>query len=148
MRLSSDAFEHGGTLPLKYTCDGDNVSPPLRFYGVPAETKSLALIMEDPDAPAGLWIHWVVWNIDPNTKDISENTVPLGAIVGKGTGQNSHGMYEGPCPPDHEHRYFFIAYALDAPLKLPHNAVADELRAAMNSHVIAEAKLMGLYARQ
>ena len=121
MKLASKAFAHGESIPAKYTCDGENISPPLEISDVPSEARSLVLIMDDPDVPRniredGMWDHWVVFNIPPTIGDIPEASAPEGT-PGKGT-SGDHG-YFGPCPPDREHRYFFKLYALDATLDLP-----------------------------
>jgi Raf kinase inhibitor-like YbhB/YbcL family protein len=145
MTLSSAAFAEGERIPKKHTCDGENVSPPLDIAGVPDRTRSLALIMDDPDAPRGTWVHWVVWNIPPDTKAIPEGTEPKGVA-----GKNSFGKtgYGGPCPPKGPaHRYYFKLYALDAALDLPAGSTKDRLEQAMKGHVIARASLMGTYSR-
>lgn len=145
MKIESTTFKESGEISGKYTCDGEGVNPELVFIDVPEEAKSLALIMDDPDAPAGTWDHWVMWNISPNTKEIKENSVPEGAIVGKGTrGINA---YTPPCPPDREHRYFFRLYALDILIILGENGNKKDLLSAMEGHVLAEAELMGKYKR-
>lgn len=144
-KLTSPAFNHGSQIPSRYTCDGENLSPHLIIHGVPPHTKSLALLVEDPDAPAGLWIHWVMWNIPPETREIREHTVPMGAEEGYNTRGKSG--YAGPCPPSGIHRYFFRLFALDTKLKLA--AASDKLmlEAAMESHIIATTELMGSYSR-
>lgn len=148
MKLSSPAFENNGNIPAKYTCDGENISPPLKIEGIPSSAKSLVLIMDDPDAVpvAGkVWDHWVVWNIKVDTKTIAENSVPAGSIIGK----NTRGVlgYGGPCPPDREHRYFFKLYALDAQLDLKEGATKAEVEKAMEGHTISKAELLGRYSR-
>ena len=145
----SPAFEHEGKIPSKYTCDGENISPPLTVSDVPPETKSLALIMDDPDVPKhlrsdGMWDHWVVFNIPASMRDIKEGNEPDG-IHGIGTGGNMN--YFGPCPPDREHRYFFKLYALDTELDLPEKATKQQLEKAMENHIIEKAELMGKYER-
>jgi len=148
MKLSSPVFVHQGLIPSRYTCDGENTSPPLEIIGVPAEAKSLVLIMDDPDAvkPAGkVWDHWIVFNIPPSTSIIKEGEEPPG-VPGLGTGGNKG--YSGPCPPDGEHRYFFKVYALDIELDLPAGAVKQDILAAMDGHILAEAELVGLYNRK
>lgn len=145
MEIKSSAFAHNQTIPKKYTCDGENVNPPLVFSKVPEGTKSLALIMDDPDAPVGLWVHWTLWNISPQTIEIKENSVPQGAVEGV-TSFGSSG-YGGPCPPSGEHRYFFKLYALDAELNLPNEADKAALEEAMTGHVLEKAELVGLYSR-
>lgn len=151
MKLESAAFEHEGVIPSKYTCDGENISPPLRIADVRGEVKSLALIMDDPDVPKnlrpdGMWDHWLVWNIPPETTEIPEGQKPAG-VVGKNTG-GSFG-YRGPCPPDREHRYFFKLYALDTMLDLsPEMATKTDLEEAMEGHTLERTELMGRYNRQ
>jgi len=149
MRLISSAFEQGGKIPSKYTCDGPNVSPPLRIEGIPGGTKSLVLIMDDPDVPKsirqdGMWDHWVVYDIPPDLQEIPEGQEPPGTH-GKGTGGNSN--YFGPCPPDREHRYFFKLYALDTLLKLPAGSTKAQVERAMQGHILEKAELMGTYER-
>jgi Raf kinase inhibitor-like YbhB/YbcL family protein len=145
MIITSPSFENSGPIPAKFTCDGGDINPELVIQNVPAEAKSLVLIVDDPDAPAGTWTHWTVWNIDPGTSVIKEESVPPGATEG----QTSFGKpgYGGPCPPGGRHRYYFRLYALDALLNLDSDANVDELREAMNGHVVAEAELMGTYQR-
>lgn len=149
MKLSSPAFQEGGIIPSRYTCEGANVNPPLEFSDVPANTKSLALIVDDPDVPVQIrpdrmWNHWVVYNMEPGTKRIFEATNPPG-LCGKTTfGQHKYG---GPCPPDREHRYFFKLYALDTMLELAQDAGKKELEKAMHGHIISETQLMGRYEK-
>ncbi len=152
MQLLSPVFQHEQPIPTKYTCDGNNINPPLRFSDVPQGARSLVLIMDDPDVPTsiradGNWDHWLVWNIPSETKEIAENSVPQGAVVGKNTGgQNAYG---GPCPPDREHRYFFKLFALDTVLDLPDDATTkSDLLMAMGNHILAQAELMGTFNRQ
>ena len=156
MKITSPAFLHNQSIPGKYTCDGDNISPPLVFFDMPSATKSFALIMEDPDVPKtirpdGMWDHWIVWDIDPHTHEIKEG-LPAEALAKEGVmGKNSGGDkgYAGPCPPDREHRYFFKLYALDLiSLALPDSISKAELEKAMEGHILAEAELIGLYQRQ
>ncbi|MEM4254360.1 MAG: YbhB/YbcL family Raf kinase inhibitor-like protein [Candidatus Woesearchaeota archaeon] len=143
MKLSSPAFADKQGIPSDYTCDGADKIPPLEISDVPANTKSLALVMDDPDAPMGTWDHWVVWNIPPTTKRIDAE--PEGV-----SGKNSWGKtgYGGPCPPSGTHRYFFKIYALDTMLDLPAGSNKAALLSAMKGHVIAEASLMGTYQRR
>jgi Raf kinase inhibitor-like YbhB/YbcL family protein len=115
-RISSPAFKHNDHIPPKYTCDGADVNPPLVIENTPAGTKSLALIVDDPDAPGGMWVHWVVWNIDPAVAAIKENSVPSGAQQGINDFRSRN--YGAPCPPSGTHRYFFKLYALDTTLTL------------------------------
>jgi Raf kinase inhibitor-like YbhB/YbcL family protein len=146
LTVTSPAFAGGGAIPAKYTCDGADVNPPLLIGPVPAGTAALALIMDDPDAPVGTWVHWVIWNIPAQTREIRENSVPAGASQGKnGWGRNSYG---GPCPPSGTHRYFFKLYALDAPLNLGAAADKSELEKAMRGHILGQGELMGTYRRR
>jgi len=146
MTITSPAFSQGASIAAIYTCDGDDVSPPLVIGAAPAGTKSLALIADDPDAPGGMWVHWVVWNIPPQTLEISENKLPAGAKQGRnGWKRNSYG---GPCPPSGTHRYFFKIYALDTVLTLASSATKTDLERAMHGHVLATGQLMGTYKRR
>jgi hypothetical protein len=146
MKIESPVFENQEEIPSKYTCDGQDINPPLEFSEIPERTKSLALIMDDPDAPMGTWVHWILWNISPERREISENSLPPGAIEGK----NSWGRigYGGPCPPSGSHRYFFKLYALDTQLELSSQADKAELEKAMEGHILEKAELIGLYSRQ
>jgi len=147
MQISSAVFSHQSTLPAKYTCDGDNISPPLSFSDLPTDAVSLVLIMDDPDAlkPAGrVWDHWLVWNIPPSVSQIAEGQNPSGLIGFNTEGRQAYG---GPCPPDGEHRYFFKLYALDAWLDLPLSATKGEIEKAMAGHILDQAELLGLYNR-
>lgn len=146
MKLSSPAFENNGTLQSTFTCDGENVNPPLQISEVPQNAKSLALIVDDPDAPSGDWVHWLVWNIDPSTKEIQQNTVPASAVQGQTDfGQNK---WSGPCPPSGAHHYHFKIYALDTMLELPSTFKKAELQEAMRQHILAQADLVGVYQRK
>jgi hypothetical protein len=145
MKISSTAFGHNDQIPKKYTCDGSDINPPLKFEGVPANARSLALIVDDPDAPAGTWVHWVVWNIDPKTSEIKENSVPKGAMQGMNDFRKHD--YGGPCPPSGTHRYFFKLYALDTTLNIGAGARKTALESSMKGHILAEAQLIGLYER-
>jgi len=152
MTIASSAFENNGTIPSKYTCDGQSINPPLQFGNVPSDAKSLVMLMDDPDVPKnikpdGVFDHWVVYNISPTVHEIAENSVPHGVPQGlNGAGQEK---YTGPCPPDREHRYFFKVYALDAPLdfsdpsKVSKQMVIDK----MQGHIIDQAELIGKYNR-
>jgi Raf kinase inhibitor-like YbhB/YbcL family protein len=146
LKTSSPVFGQNENIPAKYTCDGDDVNPPLIIDGVPEKAKSLALIMDDPDAPMGTWVHWVVWNIDPKTKEIREDSVPKGAQQGMTDFKRRD--YGGPCPPSGTHRYFFKLYALDTSLTLSAAAKKVDLEKAMKGHIIAESQLVGLYKRK
>ncbi len=145
LNVSSPAFEENGNIPRQYTCDGKDVSPPLTIEQVPKQARSLALIVDDPDAPGGTWVHWVVWNIPPEVRDIKENTAPPGGAQGKNDFKKNG--YGGPCPPGGTHRYFFKVYALDTTLRIGRDATASDLRKAMKGHVLAEGQLIGRYKR-
>ncbi len=146
LSLSSPAFRHNEHIPQKFTCDGADVSPQLLIGNVPAGTKSLALIVDDPDAPRGTWVHWVVWNISPDMKELKEGVVPSGAHQGMNDFRQIE--YGGPCPPSGTHRYFFKLYALDTVLSLGANSSKANLERAMQGHTLAKAELIGLYARK
>lgn len=145
MKIFSPAFQNGQPIPAKYTCDGENVSPPFAFFEVPPAAKSLALIVDDPDAPSGNFVHWVVWNIGPHMKEIAEGSVPAGTMEGM-TGFGKPG-YGGPCPPSGEHHYFFKLYALDSLLNLPAGTGKAALEKAMEGHILEKTELVGLYAK-
>jgi Raf kinase inhibitor-like YbhB/YbcL family protein len=145
MQIKSPSFENNGPIPLEFTCDGNDVSPLLEFVDVPENAVSLALILHDPDAPSGNWVHLLMWNISPKTESIDEGEVPPEAIEGT-TSAGTRG-YHGPCPPSGTHRYIFDLYALDTKLELPVQATDSELKTAMAGHVLAEATLTGLYSR-
>ena len=145
MKLTSPAFQHHQRIPVKYTCDAQDINPPLQIAEAPEGAQSLALIMDDPDAPRGTWVHWTVWNIDPTTTEIAENSVPAGAVQGM-TDFRRPG-YGGPCPPSGTHRYFFKLYALDSKLTLPTKTDKKALEKAMEDHILARAELVGLYSR-
>lgn len=151
MELKSPAFEHGGMIPAKYTCDGEDISPPLAWSDPPSETESLVLISDDPDAPVGIWVHWVIWNIPPAARALVEN-VPRTEELPDGTSQGTNDFrrigYGGPCPPSGIHRYFFKLYALDTMLRLPPSTTKSVLNKAIREHILAQAELMGRYRRQ
>ncbi len=140
--VTSVAFSHGGHIPKKYSCEGEDINPPLKISGLPEETKTLAIIVEDPDAKHGTFDHWLVWNISPN-EPIAENSVP--GI----SGRNSFGKtgYGGPCPPSGSHRYFFKVYALDSRLDLLSGSDKKALQEAMQGHIIAHGELMARYSK-
>jgi Raf kinase inhibitor-like YbhB/YbcL family protein len=140
--VRSPAFEKNKQIPLKYTCDGEDVNPPLTIEGIPEKTKSLALIMEDPDAPAGLFIHWVAWNL-PATGTVEEKS----AVGNAGLNTAKKKGYHGPCPPSGTHRYFFKVHALDTTLNLAALSEKEDLENAMQGHVLAQGELIGLYRR-
>ncbi len=146
MKITSSAFQEGAEIPARYSRQGGNVNPPLRIEGAPANAKSLVLIVDDPDAPVGLFTHWLVWNIDPVTTGISEASTPKGAVQGT-NGYPTLG-YGGPQPPSGTHRYYFKIYALDQTLNLPAGAKRKELEKAMKGHVIAQGQLMGRYSHR
>lgn len=143
MKLTSPEFENNGYIPKKFTCQGEDVNPSLAIAEMPAATKTLALIVDDPDAPMGTWVHWVVFNI-PATDRIEEKSVP----GMQGITSNGATGYHGPCPPSGTHRYFFKIYAIDNELKLPENISKNELMAAMKGHILGEAQLIGLYKKE
>jgi len=149
--VTSTAFEEGGMIPVRYTCDGDDVSPPLAWTGIPDGTKSIALISDDPDAPVGTWVHWVLYNIPPDADGLPE-AVPSKEKLENGS---IHGItdfgrpgYGGPCPPGGTHRYFFKVYALDTMLELAPKASKKDLTGAMEGNILAEGQLMGKYTRK
>ena len=151
VRVTSSAFSEGDSIPALYTCEGNDVSPPLKWSGVPAETKSIALTCTDPDAPRGTFVHWVLFNLPPSTDGLPEgvtpDTVPQGAV--NGTNDFPKLGYGGPCPPrGGPHRYYFTVCALDTVLALPPGARLRDLTAAMEGHILAEGSLMGRYARK
>lgn len=149
MKISSSSFSNNGLIPKKFTCDGQNINPDLHFEDIPEKAHTLVLIMDDPDVPEfvrkdRMWVHWVVFNIPANVATIAEDSVPPG-IVGKGTGGKM--VYQGPCPPDREHRYFFKLYALDATLDLSPEATKEEVEQAMQGHILKKAEIIGRYDR-
>lgn len=146
LQLASQAFAHNGMIPPEHTCDGTDRNPPLTIRNVPAKSRSLALIVDDPDAPSGTWVHWVVWNIGPGTTEIPANSVPGGAL--QGTNDFGKQSYGGPCPPSGTHRYFFKLYALDIPLSLKSGATKAQLEEAMKGHILEKTELLGLYRRR
>ncbi len=151
IRVSSSAFQEGETIPTAYTGDGRDASPPLQWDNVPDRTKGLALIADDPDAPRGTWVHWVLYNLPADARSLDE-AVPATETLANGArqGKNDFGKigYGGPAPPRGKpHRYFFKVYALDAPVNLPPGATKADLLAAMKGHVLAEGQLMGKYGR-
>jgi len=145
MKITSSAFQQGGNIPSKFSCDGANTNPPLQISDLPSEAKSLLLIVDDPDAPSGLFTHWVVWNISPQTTLIAEGSTPKGV---QGTNDFGRSGYGGPCPPSGTHRYYFKIFALDRELDLPFGAKRGQLDATMKGHVIAQGELMGRYSRK
>jgi len=144
MKLTS-VFDSSEEIPAKYTCNNQNINPPLEWHDLPKNTQSLVLIVDDPDAPGGTWTHWLIWNIDPYVNIINENSVPAGAIEGiNSSGKN---IYDGPCPPSGTHHYFFRLYALDTTLNLNNNTERNALIKAMDGHVLDYSELMGIYKK-
>ncbi|MEW5758889.1 MAG: YbhB/YbcL family Raf kinase inhibitor-like protein [Candidatus Omnitrophota bacterium] len=143
MKLTSPEFKHTTIIPEKFTCQGCDINPPLIIEDIPKEAKSLALIVEDPDAPSGLWIHWVVYNI-PVVSEIKENSVP--GVEGLNTIREK--KYHGPCPPSGTHRYFFKIYALDTKLEFDLPPDKQLLEKAMHGHILDKAELVGLYKKK
>jgi Raf kinase inhibitor-like YbhB/YbcL family protein len=146
IKITSPAFAAGTEIPAKYTCNGANASPPLHFATVPAQAKSLAIIVADPDAPGGTFTHWIVWNIDPKTAELAENNLPPGAV--RGTNDFGKSGYGGPCPPSGTHRYYYRVFALDNQLSLKPGAKAAEFEKAIAGHVLARGELMGRYSHR
>jgi Raf kinase inhibitor-like YbhB/YbcL family protein len=143
LEVRSTVFSHKGHIPPKYTCEGDDINPPLEISEIPEDAKTLALIVEDPDAPNGVFDHWIAWNISPN-EGIAERMNP--GI----SGTNSFGKtgYGGPCPPSGVHRYFFKVFALDTELDIPAGSDKKTLLGAMENHIIAQGEIMGLYQKK
>lgn len=145
MKILSRAFNNNGLIPTKYTCNGENINPPLEIVDVPENAKSMVLIVDDPDAPMGNWSHWVVFNIDPRVKNIAENSVPEGAVEGNTTfGKPGYG---GPCPPSGTHRYFFKLYALKKTLAINGVGNKEILLKAMEGAIVDQAELIGIYSQ-
>jgi len=144
MKIKS-VFDEGGRIPIKYTCDGMNINPPLEFLEVPKEAKSLALIVDDPDSPSGIFTHWIIWNLPPATRAIKESSVPSSSV--EGTNDFVRAGYGGPCPRSGTHRYMFRLFALDRLLNLPPGSEKDDFEKAMKGHVIQRAVLTGVYSR-
>jgi Raf kinase inhibitor-like YbhB/YbcL family protein len=150
MKLESTAFTANGMIPFLFTCDGQDISPELQWDAPPTGTQSLALIVDDPDAPSGIFVHWVLYDIPPETRQLPQSVTTTSTLPGGGTqGKNDFGKlgYGGPCPPSGIHRYFFKLYALDRELELKAGATKAQLEAAMDGHILAAAELIGRYAR-
>jgi Raf kinase inhibitor-like YbhB/YbcL family protein len=150
IEIKSASFEEGGMIPSKYTCDGEDISPSLSWTPPPKGTKSLALICDDPDAPMGTWVHWVLFSLPPEVTELSESIPPDKVLkIGAKQGRNDFGKigYGGPCPPRGTHRYYFKLYALDSEIDLEPGATKDELIKAMKRHILAETQLIGRYKR-
>lgn len=150
MKLESSAFSANGLIPSEYTCDGKNISPPLAWTEVPTATKSLALIVDDPDAPRGTFVHWVVYNLPATLTGLPAHVTQQTNLSSGLQGKNDFSSlgYGGPCPPSGTHRYFFKLYALDQTLALPAGASKPQVLAAAEGHILASAELMGRYQRQ
>jgi len=146
MKMTSPSFSDGEEMPSEFTCDSEDVNPKLNIVEVPDATKSLALIVDDPDAPGGTWVHWVVWNIEASTTKIERNSVPQGAI--QGLNDSKINKWSGPCPPSGAHRYYFKLYALDQAPTLSSNSSKKDLEKAMEGHILDQATLMGTYSRK
>lgn len=146
MKITSTAFENNNPLPEQYTCDGQDINPPLKFESIPEDAAALVLIVSDPDAPIKTFYHWLLFNIDVSTKQIDEDSAPEGAVAGINDFGDTE--YGGPCPPSGTHRYIFTLYALDGPLPLEEGATAKEVLEEMVTHIIEEAELVGLYERR
>jgi Raf kinase inhibitor-like YbhB/YbcL family protein len=144
--ITSPSFQDRGDIPAKFTCTGTNVSPELQISSVPNEAKSLVLIVDDPDAPRGLFTHWIVWNIDPKTTRVAENNAPTDGV--QGTNDFGKRNYGGPCPPSGTHRYFFKIFALNTKLELKPSARRAELDAAMRGHILAQGELMARHSHK
>ena len=145
IKVTSTAFKDGEIIPKQYTCDGNDISPPLTWSGAPQETKSIALICDDPDAPMGTWVHWVLYNIPPSTVDLPEGVTGVGLDGRNDFRRNGYG---GPCPPKGStHRYYFKLYALDILVELKPGATKGDLEKAMSGHILAQGQLMGKYGR-
>ncbi|MFQ5772458.1 MAG: YbhB/YbcL family Raf kinase inhibitor-like protein [bacterium] len=150
IKITSKAFEEGGMIPDKYTCDGADISPPLKWESIPDSTRSLALISDDPDAPMGTWVHWVVYNLPATKRELPENVPPRETLAdGTKQGKNDFGKigYGGPCPLGVTHRYYFKIYALDTELSLESGITKATLLKSMAGHILAEGQLMGKYKR-
>lgn len=152
IQITSSAFAEGQPIPAKHTCDGKDVSPPLQWTNIPPEAKSLALISDDPDAPVGTWVHWVLYDLPPTTAGLSEG-VPKSPELSNGAKQGTNDFrrigYGGPCPPPGKpHRYFFKLYALDTVLGLKPGATKRDVEKAMEGHILAQGELMGTYQRR
>ncbi|MDR4508616.1 MAG: YbhB/YbcL family Raf kinase inhibitor-like protein [Candidatus Brocadiaceae bacterium] len=150
IEVKSAAFDEGGMIPKKYTCDGEDISPPLSWSAVPSGTKSIALISDDPDAPMGTWVHWVLYDLPANIQELPENIPSLKMLEnGAKQGITDFGTigYGGPCPPGGTHRYYFKLYALNKKLDLKAGITKKQLLEAMKGHILAEGQLMGKYKR-
>ena len=150
LTISSSDFAAGKSIPVDFSCRGRNISPALAWTGASANTASYAMIMDDPDAPSGIWVHWVIYNIPATSNGLAQgvtHTPTLDNGAAQGNNSSSHQYYDGPCPPSGTHRYFFKLYALDTRLDLPPGATADQLRKAMQGHILAQGELMGTFSK-
>jgi Raf kinase inhibitor-like YbhB/YbcL family protein len=145
MEIKSRAFNNNGNIPKRYTCDGENINPPLEILNIPDDTKTLAIVVDDPDAPYKTWVHWLLWDIPVEEHSIEEGQPPQSAVYG--TNDFDKLEYGGPCPPSGTHRYFFKVYALDSHLEVPEGASKDELMNVIEQHKIESAQLIGLYSK-
>jgi Raf kinase inhibitor-like YbhB/YbcL family protein len=150
--ITSDAFTNGQSIPAKYSCNGRNISPALAWDEPPTSTQSFALVMDDPDAPMGTWVHWVLYNIPADTRSLQEDLLVTGKNVDPNAiyvGKNSAGKigYDGPCPPSGTHRYFFKLYALDTTINLLPGATKEQVLKEMNGHILAQGELVGTFSR-
>ncbi|HEX6290663.1 MAG TPA: YbhB/YbcL family Raf kinase inhibitor-like protein [Herpetosiphonaceae bacterium] len=151
MTVTSAAFSAHAAIPSQYTCDGTNISPPLAWSGAPSGTQSFALIADDPDAPRGTWVHWVLYNLPASVTQLPENIPALRSLdngARHGTNDFRKLGYGGPCPPSGSHRYFFKLYALDTQLSLEGGATKQQLLQAMEGHILAQGELIGTYQRR
>lgn len=146
MEITTSAFKESESIPAKFTCDGENINPELNFLNISGNAKSLVLIMDDPDAVSGTFTHWIIYNIDPKTETISENSIPKGSKQGLNDAGKAN--YTGPCPPSGTHRYYFKLYALDTILTLGDKVDKTTIDNAINGRIIEEAQLIGLYIRK
>ena len=150
MEIKSSAFKHNEIIPSNYTCDGGNISPPLLWNEIPENTKSLALIADDPDAPVGTWTHWVIYNMPPTSKGLQEGVLPVQSFshdTKQGINDFQQIGYGGPCPPSGIHRYFFKLYALNTKLNLESGATKEQLLMAMKGHILAQGETVGKYRK-
>jgi Raf kinase inhibitor-like YbhB/YbcL family protein len=148
MQLSSPSFASGAKIPEVHSCDSTNISPQLEWKNVPPNAQSLALIVADPDAPSGNFVHWIAWNIDPKSSGLPQDVKPAATNLSQGMNHMNKVGYTGPCPPTGSHRYYFKLYALDTKLNLSASTTDASLKQAMNGHILAEAELMGRYQRK
>ncbi len=145
MKIISSVFKDGGNIPAKYTCSGEGINPPLQWSQVPVNTKSLVLIVDDPDAPSGVFSHWVLWNIPAHISELKENSVPINSEIG--VGSNGENKYVSPCPPSGIHHYRFKLFALDSELFLPASSRQIHLEQAMGGHILDQTMVVGLFKK-